>query len=568
MASARVYRDFTAEEDPLVAPPRRSPSLRGGRQSPTASRRPVIPDLRTSSRPSRFRDDGIPEMPAERDEQPARSYLDVPIGTAQTTPDERTTALPTYGARLAQVQTASSSRVVGFPAMSAGIAQSRTESRRSSFGGDGTITSTSNDDGTSTTSYGDDELAEPVLDPEQMGIPPMSPRAVLESRPSYASPKRHGAPSVTSATDSLQPRAQDPRASGRGSTTTTPARMPEFFGQAVFQTVLQNPTIAHQLLAFAQSRLCGENMEFLARVARYAALLEEVSRAVYEIHKDFISTSAPAQINLPEHLLVQVNGAMKTSLTSTLPLLESVFVAAQADIERLVYTDIYPHFVRHQMGVSAARALGSDKSQYAGLGDCFVLTDPAKADNPILYATDGFVKVTGYARNEIIPRNCRFLQSRHADRAAVRRLKAAIDARQESVELLLNVKKNGEPFWNLLYVAPLYDAHGRLAFFLGGQINCSTAVHSASDVLRILGSSNEKAEDNVHTSTTSLPSPPPPQPPKAPRARSFLNALRGAGPRAAVQALPSPGMEDRLLGRLGEQSLRGQKDMFYSAYSN
>ncbi|KAK0300833.1 hypothetical protein LTR01_009281, partial [Friedmanniomyces endolithicus] len=125
--------------------------------------------------------------------------------------------------------------------------------------------------------------------------------------------------------------------------------MPEFFGQSVFQTVLHNPTISHQLLKFGESRLCGENMEFLARVTRYTAMLEEASKAIYEIHKDFISTSAPAQINLPDHLLVKVNSQMKTSLTTTMPMLESVFVDAQADIERLVYTDFYPNFVRHQM---------------------------------------------------------------------------------------------------------------------------------------------------------------------------------------------------------------------------
>ena len=75
-----------------------------------------------------------------------------------------------------------------------------------------------------------------------------------------------------------------------------------------------------------------------------------------------------------------------------------------------------------------------------------------KADNPILYASDGFVKVTGYARADVIPRNCRFLQGKYTDRAAVRRLKIAIDHGQESVELLLNYKKSGDPFWNLLYV--------------------------------------------------------------------------------------------------------------------
>jgi len=76
----------------------------------------------------------------------------------------------------------------------------------------------------------------------------------------------------------------------------------------------------------------------------------------------------------------------------------------------------------------------------------------SKADNPILYASDGFVSVTGYSRTEVVPRNCRFLQGNYTDKTATKRLKLSIDAREETVELLLNYKKTGEPFWNLLYV--------------------------------------------------------------------------------------------------------------------
>ncbi|KAK5727903.1 hypothetical protein LTR17_012326 [Elasticomyces elasticus] len=535
MASARVYLDYiSAEED---AAPRRAPSRNRGPSS-AGSPRAVVADLTpTQGRVSRQHDQGIPETPEDEDED---AFL-AQIGVARTRSDEsvQVTALPQYGGR-----------VVGFSGI--GVA-STTDSRRSSFGADGTMTLTT--EATSTTSYDDDEVREPVLD-EQMHLHalnnPMTPRF------GPVTGRRGMAPSVASASDSMSPT----RPSGMPRTSST--RMPEFFGQAVFQTVLHNPTIAHQLLKFGQSRLCGENMEFLTRVNRYNALLEEVSKTIYEIHKDFISTSAPAQINIPEHLLTKVNSQMKTSLTTTMPALEGVFVDAQADIERLVYMDIYPNFVRHQMSVSAARALGTDRSKYAGLGDCFVLTDPSKADNPIVYASDGFVKVTGYARNEIIPRNCRFLQSRHTDRAAVRRLKNAIDKREESVELLLNIKKNGEPFWNLLYVTPLYDAHGNLAFFLGGQINCSTTIHNASDVLRILGASNEKTDDPVPGTFSPLLSAPPPKPP---RARSFLNAIRG-NPRMQMRPMATPGMENKLVEKLEDMSLKNQMDTFYTAYSN
>ncbi|KAK0269266.1 hypothetical protein LTS16_003208 [Friedmanniomyces endolithicus] len=541
MASARLYRDYISSEEPRDLPPRRSPSGRT-RSSAPASPRTVISDLQpTQGRTGRLRGEtGLPGTPEH--EHVDEFLSNRVIGTARTTSSDRIiTALPQYGPR-----------IVGFPAI--GIA-STTDSRRSSLGADGTATMTT--ENTSVTSYDDDEAREPVLNNMQADIPPAN--SPMAPRFGGFVNKSGMASSANSATDSMSPMPRD-RMSGRSNS----SRMPEFFGQSVFQTVLHNPAISHQLLKFGQSRLCGENMEFLARVTRYTALLEEASKAIYEIHKDFISTSAPAQINLPEHLLVKVNSQMKTSLTTTVPMLESVFVDAQADIERLVYTDIYPNFVRHQMSVSAAKALGTDRSKYAGLGDCFVLTDPSKADNPIMYATDGFVKVSGYQRNEIIPRNCRFLQSKHTDRAAVRRLKAAIDKREESVELLLNVKKNGEPFWNLLYVTPLYDAHGNLAFFLGGQINCSTTIHSASDVLKILGASHEPMEEAV----PGMMSPPLPSPlSKPPRARSFFNAIRG-NPRATLQPAATPGMENKLIDKLEDLSLKNQMETFHTAYSN
>lgn len=350
-----------------------------------------------------------------------------------------------------------------------------------------------------------------------------------------------------------------------GATSTSKSsRLPDFFAPEVFQTVLHNPTTSHQLLRYSQSRLCGENLEFLEKVDRYNALLNDVANNMFEIHRDFISVNAVNQINIPDNILIKVNKDLKAVLTTTLPRLESVFVDAQNDIERLVAMDIYPRFVRHQMTMSAAKALAGDRGKYAGLGDCFVLTDPAKADNPIVYASDGFVKVTGYARNEIIPRNCRFLQNRHTDRSAVGRLRDAIQKREESVELLLNQRKTGEPFWNLLYTTPLFDANGNVVFFLGGQVNCSTTVHNASDVLRILAMSNdtdEKAIDGVL-------SPPPPamdhQKQPMTRASRLFSSFRS---KSNAEPIPTAGMEDSVLHKIEKMNLRKQMDTFYTAYS-
>ena len=352
----------------------------------------------------------------------------------------------------------------------------------------------------------------------------------------------------------LGPRDNESIAETEVSTTST-LRLANFFGLEVFQIVLHNPTTAHQLTKFCQSRFCGEGMEFLERMDRYNALIDELGTTMLDIHKNFISVNAPTQLNLPSDVMAKMNKDLKSALGSSLPKMESLFTSAQANTEDLVFTDIYPRFVRYQLIVSATKALASDRSRYAGLGDCFVLTNPGKADNPIVFASDGFVNVTGYTRRDIIPRNCRFLQGRYTDREAVGRLKMSLDNREESVELLLNYKKSKEPFWNLLYTAPLYDENGNVAFFIGGQINCSTTIHSASDILRVL-SYSEDVDDKQE------------QPPEAParKKRGFWKALRG-DPANEINGNREVGMENALLNKIDKFTIKKQMETFHSAYS-
>ena len=343
-------------------------------------------------------------------------------------------------------------------------------------------------------------------------------------------------------------------------TTASSTRLANFFGQEVFQIILHNPTTSHQLKKFCQSRFCGENMEFLERIDRYNILIDELGTTMLDIHKNFISVNAPSQLNLSNTVLTKMNKDLKSTLGSALPKLESLFTSAQHHTEELVFLDTYPRFVRHQLVLSATKALAADRGKYAGLGDCFVLTNPAKADNPIVYASDGFVSVTGYTRRDIIPRNCRFLQGRHTSREAVTRLKMCIDNREESVELLLNYKKNKEPFWNLLYTAPLYDENGNVAFFIGGQINCSTTIHSASDILRVLSYSEDVDEKQ------DAPDPPPVPARRPTFGKGFLRALRGDS-STEINGNKEVGMENALLNKIDKLTIKKQMENFQSAYS-
>lgn len=102
-----------------------------------------------------------------------------------------------------------------------------------------------------------------------------------------------------------------------------------------------------------------------------------------------------------------------------------------------------------------------------------IITDPRQPDNPIAFANKAFLDLTGYEEEEVFGRNCRFLQGPDTDPSAVRELREAI-ARREAISLeLLNYRRDGSPFWNAVFVAPVYGEDGELIYFFASQLDVS-----------------------------------------------------------------------------------------------
>ena len=100
-----------------------------------------------------------------------------------------------------------------------------------------------------------------------------------------------------------------------------------------------------------------------------------------------------------------------------------------------------------------------------------VMTDARQADNPIVLANQAFMDITGYSDEEIIGRNYRFLQGPETSPEAIERIKGAVSRREDLTIELVNYRKDGQPFWNQLYISPVCDEHGQLVYFFGSQID-------------------------------------------------------------------------------------------------
>ncbi len=106
-----------------------------------------------------------------------------------------------------------------------------------------------------------------------------------------------------------------------------------------------------------------------------------------------------------------------------------------------------------------------------------ILTDMRQDDAPAVFVNDAFCQMAGYPREEIIGRNCRFLQEGDSDQPGLENIRHAIETGSETTVILRNYRKNGTLFWNELHLAPLRNAEGEVTHFLGIQNDVTERVN-------------------------------------------------------------------------------------------
>nr|AML78771.1 putative LOV domain-containing protein [Platyspermation crassifolium] len=103
----------------------------------------------------------------------------------------------------------------------------------------------------------------------------------------------------------------------------------------------------------------------------------------------------------------------------------------------------------------------------------FVLTDPHSSHMPIVYVSDTFLELTGYARHEVLGRNCRFLSGQETDLSTQLQIRECMQTGQACTVCILNYRKDGSPFWNFLHISPVRNASGKIAYYVEVQTDAT-----------------------------------------------------------------------------------------------
>jgi len=152
------------------------------------------------------------------------------------------------------------------------------------------------------------------------------------------------------------------------------------------------------------------------------------------------------------------------------------------------FQDITERTEREQELLTKSRALDE-----APVG--ISITDSA-ADNEMVYVNPQFLELTGYPPEEVLGRNCRFLQGEGTQPEPVSTLRAAIDSETDASVELRNYRRDGTMFWNQLEIAPVRDETGAVVNYIGFQQDITDRVTQKHELEK-----RERVLHELHTST-------------------------------------------------------------------
>ncbi|TKD63023.1 PAS domain-containing protein [Cobetia marina] len=126
--------------------------------------------------------------------------------------------------------------------------------------------------------------------------------------------------------------------------------------------------------------------------------------------------------------------------------------------------------------------------------DGIVVAEQEGDENILIYVNQGFERLTGYSADEILYRDCRFLQNDDRDQPQLDNIRAALRDKRPCREILRNYRKDGSLFWNELSMTPVFDEHDNLQYFVGVQKDVTSLMTAHEELERLRGARKSDVE--------------------------------------------------------------------------
>jgi PAS domain S-box-containing protein len=123
--------------------------------------------------------------------------------------------------------------------------------------------------------------------------------------------------------------------------------------------------------------------------------------------------------------------------------------------------------------------------------DGIVVAEREGDEHILIYVNQGFERMTGYSTDEILYRDCRFLQNDDRDQPGLTRIREALVENRPCREILRNYKKDGTLFYNELSITPMYDEQEDITYYLGVQKDVTERVEAIAELERIRGTATD-----------------------------------------------------------------------------
>ncbi|MDR5857708.1 histidine kinase famiy protein [Caballeronia sp. LZ062] len=155
---------------------------------------------------------------------------------------------------------------------------------------------------------------------------------------------------------------------------------------------------------------------------------------------------------------------------------QSIGRPADGELEGSAYSPLGNPGVRHWQASQISRPGLDDRGNifFAAVEMTrmpMVVTDPNQPDDPVVFVNRAFLDLTEYTEEQVLGRNCRFLQGPETDARTVTEIRNALREQRAVAVDVLNYKASGKAFWNALFIGPVFNEEGKLLYWFSSQMD-------------------------------------------------------------------------------------------------